>query len=455
MHAQRQPSSASPAPVHPVANSQSAPAAPCLAIDGGPGLAPTPRQFLIATAGTAGDMHPFLALGMALQRRGHTVLFLGSAVHEAMVVSVGLAFSPLGTVAAYEAVANDPRLWNPRTSFSVFWRGLSLHRLGDELMALPATLPITLLVHPLLLPAAALARARRPGVRVVAAWLAPANLRSCCDPMMVGPLRIPRWLPLRFRRGLWRHIDRRFIDPVALPGLNPARVALGLPPLARFWPHLQEVPDLSITLFPAWFAATLPDWPQPLHGGVFPLFEPQVDATLCPELVDFLAAGAAPIVFTLGTGHRHAARFLALAVQVAQQLGRRAILLTANRSQAPATLPATVLCLTYVPLRQLLPRVAALVHHGGIGTTAEALRAGVPQLVLPSAFDQFDNAQRVEALGVGRAGSAHRLRAGAMRRALRALLGSPDVAKACTRVAALLAGDADVGALCPVVEALD
>src|SRR6202012_1799180 len=73
----------------------------------------------------------------------------------------------------------------------------------------------------------------------------------------------------------------------------------------------------------------------------------------------------------------------------------------AGRAAARAGVLPGRRCRAYVPLRALLPRCAALVHHGGIGTTAEALRAGVPQVIVPLAFDQFDNAARVRALGAG------------------------------------------------------
>ena len=119
---------------------------------------------------------------------------------------------------------------------------------------------------------------------MVAAWLAPHNLRSCHDPLMVGPLRIPAWVPMAWRRALWRRIDQRYIDPVALPELNAARQAVGLPPVAHFLPHLGAVPDQSVTLFPAWYAATAPDWPQPLLRGGFPLFEPAGHTTLPPAV---------------------------------------------------------------------------------------------------------------------------------------------------------------------------
>lgn len=405
---------------------------------------------LIATVGSVGDMHPFLALGLALQRQGHAVRFMASPVHAERVRASGLDFQPLGTAAGFEAVADDPALWDPRTAMGVFWRGLRerLHDLPAAAAAMPQGVPASLLVHPLLLPAAALARARRPGLRVLAAWLAPQNLRSCHHPMMVGPLRIPRWVPMAWRRALWRRIDRRFIDPAPLPELNAARAAAGLAPVAHFMPHLNAVADQSLTLFPDWFAATAPDWPQPMLRGSFPLFDPAADAALPDAVSRFLDAGPAPVLITLGTFQRHGGPVLARVVAAARAQGRRSLVLAAERAQLPLPDADDLLWQPYVPLGALLPHAAALVHHGGIGTTAEALRAAVPQLVLPWAFDQFDNAQRVRRLGVGLTLPTRRLRDAGLRRSLAQLLSSPAIAAACRASAQRLAADPGLDALC-------
>jgi len=407
-------------------------------------------QVLIATVGSVGDMHPMLGMGMALQRQGHAVRFAANPVHAARVQACGLDYRPLGTRAGFEATADDPALWDPRTAMLVFWRGLqsSLLQLPEAALALPPGQPATLLVHPLLLPAAALARAKRPGLRVVAAWLAPQNLRSCHDPMMVGPLRVPPWLPMALRRHLWRRIDSRFIDPAPLPDLNAARLASGLAPVPHFIPHLQTVADQSITLFPNWFARSAPDWPQPMLRGSFPLFEPPGNAELPAEVLAFLANGAAPVVVTLGTFQRHGGAMLAQVVEAARALGRRSVVLAADREQLPLQPAADLLWQPYLPLHRLLPLSAALVHHGGIGTTAEALRAAVPQLVLPWAFDQFDNAQRVRAMGVGLTLPSKRLRPGLLRRALGQLLDSTAVAGACQSAAERLRADPGLDDLC-------
>jgi rhamnosyltransferase subunit B len=187
---------------------------------------------------------------------------------------------------------------------------------------------------------------------------------------------------------------------------------------------------------------------------VFALYDPHLAATLPAELERFLAEGDAPLVFTPGSGNRQARRWLARAVQAAQRLGRRALLLTPHREQVPASLPPGVLWLPYVPLRALLPRAAALVHHGGIGTTAEALRAGVPQLVVPLAYDQFDNGARVEALAAGRMLAGWRARPRQLAATLAALLVSDDVRAGCAAAAARIAGDEHVDVAAMVEELL-
>ncbi len=163
--------------------------------------------------------------------------------------------------------------WNQptRAAEALIATGLPPTAAPARALASPLQAPISRVVgdDPVLLPAAALARAKRPRLRVVAAWLAPQNLRSCHDPMMGGPLRIPPWLPMTLRRLSWRRIDRRFIDPAPLPDLNAARLASGLAPVPHFMPQLQAVADQSITLFPDWFARSAPDWPQPMLRGSF------------------------------------------------------------------------------------------------------------------------------------------------------------------------------------------
>ncbi len=411
-------------------------------------------HFVIVSTGTAGDIYPFVALALALEQRGHCVSVLFPMAYEAVAKQAGLRFHPIGSREDYFAALNDPDLWDARKGFAVVWRSIrdGLQRIPEFIAALPTDQRCVLLVHPLALPAAALARASRSDLRIVAVYLAPANLRTCHDPLTIGPLRIPRWIPLRLRRWVWRRIDAQIVDPVSLPDLNSARLVKGLAPVTHLVDHMHSVADHSVTLFPAWFAKPQPDWPRPLHDGEFPLYDPHPKTVLSDALARFLSFGEAPIVFTPGTGHRHSCAYFAQALLVVTRLNRRAIFLSRYREQCPEVLPRHVLWQDETPLHALLPRVSVLVHHGGIGTLAEALRAGVPQLVVPFAHDQFDNAARIEALGVGITLPGRKLNAGSLHRSLAALLMSSRIRDQCRAVALRFSLTRDNNALYEVLE---
>ncbi|OON61211.1 hypothetical protein B0920_20070 [Massilia sp. KIM] len=408
---------------------------------------------VVVTIGSAGDLFPFLWMGRTLRARGHRVDFLAPVQHEPWVRQAGLDFHGLP---ADPAVLDHPDLWHPTRGLAVVWKATrpAMIEVPTFVDALDPDEPRILLVHPLALPEAQLCRDTQPLMKIAAAYLAPSNLPTVHDPLLLGPWRVPPWVPHPVRRLLWRGLAAALIDPVALPDVNAARAAAGQPPVKNLIRYLSHIPDLSITLFPEWFAPTQPDWPRPLLRCGFPLYDPAPDAAPSPALEAFLASGERPVVFTPGTGNRQARRYFEDAASAARELGLRAVFLTPYREQLPEVLPAGTLWQDYVPLRSLLPQAAALVHHGGIGTTAEALRAGTPQLVVPLAHDQFDNAARVEALGVGMSLHARRLNAARLTQALRELLGREAPARRASEVAARLAAPPDATALCLRLEFL-
>lgn len=408
---------------------------------------------MVVSIGSAGDLFPMLALALALRGAGHRVSFLAPHLHEPIVAPTGLAFHPLPID---PAVLDDRDLWDARKGFGVVWRATraAAARLPAFVDTLPADEVCVLLVHPLALPEADLCRAARPDIRIACAYLAPSNLPTVHDPLTIGPRRIPPWMPFALRRWLWRRAGKSVIDPVTLPDINEGRRQRRLPAVRSLLTWMFTVPDLSIALFPEWFARTQPDWPRPLLRAGFLLYDPDPGRAIDPELARFLDAGHAPIAFTPGTGNRQAARYFQCALAAARALGRRAIFLTRHREQLPADLPAGVLWRDYVPLAALLPRVAALVHHGGIGTTAEALHTATPQLVVPFAHDQFDNAARVEALGAGLVLPAARLDAARLERSLGRLLSSADIMAQCESVALRFGEGAAIDAVCAALAAL-
>jgi UDP:flavonoid glycosyltransferase YjiC (YdhE family) len=249
---------------------------------------------------------------------------------------------------------------------------------------------------------------------------------------MPGGLTIPAWSPGWLRGLYWRAVDAAGYLLVGRY-LNRLRADLGLPPVRRLFRWWLS-PDLVIGLFPAWYAEVQPDWPAQLRLGGFGRFD-GVRADLADEVRAFCQAGP-PVAFTLGTGMAHAAGFFRAAAEACEALGVRGLLLTRFPELIPRRLPPSVEHCSFAPFRQLLPLCRAVVHHGGVGTTAAALEAGCPQLVLPLAWDQPDNAARVARLGVGVWLGARQRTAGHLARALARLL-TPKITARCREVAAL------------------
>jgi rhamnosyltransferase subunit B len=376
-------------------------------------------HFLISALGSAGDVHPFIAIGQALAARGHRVQLLSSPVFEARVRRAGLGFTPLGSVAEFEALLRQPDLWHARRGSRLVLEEL-LQRLPEAVRVTAAataelehgagTGERAVLVGSSLSWAVRLLQ-ESSGRAAVSVHLAPALLLSAQQPPQLPGLHRLARLPVAWRGPLLRAGEWALLDRWIAPRLNRLRAQLGLQPVRRVLSHWMHTPGLVVGAWPAWFAPAPPDLLPQLRCSGFPLFHEAEDALAAPlaaDLQTFLAAGPAPVGVTPGSAMAHGRAFFERALAACAAAGLRAVLVTPFRDQLPATLPPGALHLPYVPFSRLLPHLAGLVHHGGIGTSAQALAAGLPQLVQPFAHDQFDNAAHLQALGVGRS-----LRAGA------------------------------------------
>lgn len=412
---------------------------------------------IVCTSGTGGDILPFLTLAQRLRERGHRVVMLVPGFQEAITQAAGIPYQTFGTQEQGQALLDNPDLWDERKGWGVVWNGLvpDLDVLREMIQRLPTHEPCVVLTHPILVPMAALARSVRVDLRIAAAYLAPSNLCSSHDLLTAGSLRIAPWIPLAWRQALWRLIHKGWINPATLPSLNAARARYNLPRVPHFFEHMLTAPNASVGLFPKWFASVQPDWPQPFSAGDFlsTSVKPHASAWLPPELERFLSDGDPPIVFTPGTGHQHAASYFSTALEALKRLGRRGLFVTPHAAQLPNPLPPNVMWQPHVPFTVLLPRVAAVVHHGGIGTTAEAFRAGVPQLIVPFAYDQFDNGLRAKRLGVADVLLAKRLSVSRMHRQLTRLLSSQEVSQACSAIAETMQQGSNMSWLLDRVEA--
>jgi UDP:flavonoid glycosyltransferase YjiC (YdhE family) len=288
---------------------------------------------------------------------------------------------------------------------------------------------------------------------MVSVHLAPAAMRSLHDTAAVANIPAFPRLPRSTKRVLYWYFDRFVADPVLCHGLNEVRRELGLAPIRRPLHEWLHSPTRIIGLFPPWFAAPAADWPPQVRLTGFPLYDGPVSRALPAELVRFLLdRGEPPIVFTAGTAQSHGESFFRAAVDACVRLGMRGVLISRSAGQLPAETPTSVRAFAQAPFGELLPRAKVIVHHGGIGTAAQALRAGIAQVVVPLAYDQPDNAARLKRLGVASILPQRRLNGAHLASTLRALLARPDLSAKLSEVARRFEHDSAVDDTCRLIE---
>lgn len=407
---------------------------------------------LLAVLGTHGDVLPFIALGSALGRRGHEVLLHAPAPFEKHAVRAGLSFYALGTQADFDRLVREPDLWHPRKGTTVAFR-YAVERVADIYRWVEAHRTDGCVVVASSSAFGARIAQDRLGTPLVTLHVLPMLIESRIEPPRLHGLPLPEFLPARFRDWIGRGAYKYAIEPVALPQLNAFRANLDLPPMRRL-AHWWNSPARMLLMFPEWYAPPQPDWPQQAVQLGFPISDEFGDAmSLSPELNAFLDAGEAPLAFTYGSGMRQGAGFFETAVQLCRRLGRRGILLAPQSGQVQVELPRDVLHVPYAPFGKLLPRCAALIHHGGIGTVAQAIAAGIPQLVVPVAFDHFDEARRLRRLNLGWSLSRRRFTPTRAARAVTRLLTDDLILDACRRARTRLMADEGLQEACNLIEA--
>jgi rhamnosyltransferase subunit B len=374
-------------------------------------------HFLLCPSGSHGDVHPFMAVGTALQARGHRVGMSTSAHFETLARQAGFEFDAVGTEADFQATILNPNLWDTRKSFQVLFGGPFPRMLRENYRHIQSRYRPgeTVLVAGVLAAAARIAHDSL-GAPLATVHLQPSVLMSVSDPPVLPMLHPRRWWPRWWIRFIYWFSARFVADPLLGPPVNALRAELGLPPLRGVWKTWGHSPQCILGMFPEWFASAR-DWPPHLTCPGFVRYDQSDAMKLSPEVEAFLNAGEPPIAISFGSAMRTGRRYFEVAIEACQRVGKRGVILARGGEQIP-TLPFTILHVDYAPFSLVFPRAAAVIHHGGIGTCAQALAAGVPQLVMPLAFDQFDNADRLLKLGVARCVPAKKFTA---RRAARAL----------------------------------
>ena len=420
-------------------------------------------RVILSNIGTFGDINPLIAIALELKRRGHVPVLAVPAVFEPKIRPLGIEFHPVrpdidpANTLLVEMIY-DVRKGTERGLREFLFPALR-QTYADLLDAATKPERADLLLVGELNYAGPLV-AEITGIPWASYVLAPLSFFSAFDPpvlpMYPRLARADKTVPGMGRaiRRLARFVSRNWPQPI-----YDLRRELGLGRGANPLFDAKHSPALVLALFSHVLGTEQKDWPPNTRITGFCFYDSDAgNAALPAHLEDFLAAGPAPIVFTLGSAAVLAAgRFYEYSAKAAIRLGVRAVLLVGSdpRNRPQGTLPATICVADYAPYSALFPRARLVVHQGGVGTTAQCLRAGRPMLIMPYSHDQPDNARRMRRLGVARVIERGRYTPQRVARRLESMLAEPLLAERAEQAAERLRQEDGVRSACDALEELD
>lgn len=363
-------------------------------------------NIVVVTVGSRGDVQPYLALSLGLQRAGHAVTLATHGVYQEWITGYGVGFAPIeGNPRALvdEGLAQN---WLESGQNGLAFVGQFRELMGDVLTqavldARQAVQGAEFIVASSLASFAIVPIAEQTGIPWLPVYLQPVHPTTAFPGAM-----FPNRLNLG---GAWNYVSAilggQLFWQVLRPGINHIRVAeLGLPPSPPWGPYI----DMERRHFPSLYAYSptfLPkpaDWPDHTHVMGYLFLDDPGDWQPPDDLLAFLDAGPPPVYVGFGSmATRDPAATTRAVLAALAQAGQRGVLLTGWAGIADTDLPESVYLLESAPHRWLFPRMAAVVHHCGAGTTAAGLRAGVPTVGVPFFGDQPFWADRIVEAGVG------------------------------------------------------
>jgi rhamnosyltransferase subunit B len=413
-------------------------------------------RIVLTTIGSFGDLHPKIAIAFELRHRGHDVVFATHREYQNKIEALGFEFYRMRPD---NTALNDPqemaRMMDLQTGTEYVvrnWVCASLRETYTDLMNAAKNSDLIINGEGVL---AARLVAEKLEIPWVLTMLSPLGFLSATDPSITPGLPAILQLPglssiaQRGIRQLGKVLTKSWANPI-----HQLRQEMGLPPL-KGNPLIDDKysPYLVLAMFSSVLAKPQPDWAANTVLTGFPFYDgSEGGAQLSPELDQFLDAGEAPIVFTLGSAAVMApGQFYEESIKAAKRLNRRAVLLI-GKNVLSANLSDSIISVNYAPYSQLFSRACAIVHQGGIGTTAQALRAGRPTLVMPYSIDQPDNAARVERLGTSQTVSRKQYVAERVAKQLGELLENPNYAARAAEVGAIIRAEDGVKVACDAIE---
>jgi rhamnosyltransferase subunit B len=388
-------------------------------------------HFLVVALGSSGDVNPFLGIALTLRNRGHKTTLLSAPRFASGAEAVGAGFAALGTAETYDAMYEDPDLWHPRRGLRIYFSYLAeLVEQTVQLIEAHHDPGETVVLAPFQCFGARVAQ-EALGVPLGTLLPYPISLQSAFDPNRTPIGNPPRWMGrgavrLMYRIANWE-VSRHTRDAI-----NSARRARGLAAPIRDVVRWSYSPHLILGLWPSLFSAPQPDWPPQARNIGFLSYDGPSSSSWTPphdlpDREDWL-------VFTPGSQMTHGTDYFHSACRAASKLDLPTLMVAPDRTALPKHLPRNVHHLTFAPFSWLFPRSVGVVHHGGIGTAARALEAGLPQLIVPRGFDQFDNAHRVTRIGAGAWLDRKKLSGNSLHGSIRDLLQDKRIQRRCREI---------------------
>jgi rhamnosyltransferase subunit B len=356
-------------------------------------------KVIIYALGTSGDINPMVGIGKLMKDRGYSVILLTSNYFKELIEASGFEFVSVGTEEEYLR-GNQPSAWEVKNAADNF---IYYHA--------PAFLPAYQYIEQLqqkenvvLLSIGeqngAVTAAIKHGIPYIKFAVSPNLIFSAEKPPAPLCWQLPKKIPKFIQRIIVKYVDKKsmklfFQHPEAKPYVE-LRKKLGCPVTY----DRKSNAELLIGLFPEWFGMRAKDWPKDMKLVGFPLSDPaNKDARLVFDSI--LEEIGSPIVFTTGTGVSEAEDVFKEGRKICELLNLPGLFVGSNGSKSVLSDSALCRHIDYIDFEYALPKCRAIVHHGGIGTLSQAVRAGIPQLIRPIKYDQPDNANRLHQLGLG------------------------------------------------------
>lgn len=412
-------------------------------------------KIVLATFGSLGDLHPKIALGLELQKRGHGVTIAAMDFYREKIESIGLGFARMAPHLDPDDRSVVRDLMDAATGTENILRGIIMPSLWDMYQDLTAAVEGSDVLLTGEIVYAAQSVVEKTGIKWISTSLAPISLFSAYDPPVPPPtpwfehLRFlgPRFHEVFFRFMRWNVRDwydqyKEFRSDL---GLDPSHDPIFTDKFSNL---------LHLVMFSKILGKPQPDWPECFVQTGFCFYDGQNDLGQMPDgLNEFLDAGKSPVVFTLGSAAvMDAGTFYTESASAAKLIGRRAVLLYGTGNEPPSGLDDNIAAFEYAPYSLVFPRAACIVHSGGIGTTGQVLRAGIPHLIMPYGNDQPDNAARCRRLGVAEVIGRAEYTADSAAARLRKLLNGTRYKSTAAGVAAVIRTENGTAAACDAIE---